>query len=443
MNREKKIAIIGGGLAGCECAHALARSGIASTIFEMKPEKYSPAHSGTGLAELVCSNSLRSEEPTSAVGLLKLEMADAGSLVMEAARQTRVPAGKALAVDRELFSNCMTAAVEENPLITVERREIESLGDPVLEDFEYVVVAAGPLASTSLAESLSAAIGADHLHFYDAVAPIVDTESVDQNVCYWASRYKPEEKDYLNCPMNEEQYRAFHAALTEADRVGKREFEEKKHFEGCMPVEALAERGDMTLAFGPLKPVGLEDPRTGKRPFAVVQLRPENAEKTALNMVGFQTRLKWPEQKRVFSMIPGLENAEFLRLGSIHRNTFVDAPRVLGPDLQLRARPGVYLAGQITGVEGYVESAACGLWLGLHLAGKILGREVGRPPRETALGGLLSHLESDAKNFQPSNVQFGLMPPLNKRAGKKKRKELYMQRARESYAGWLAGSLPG
>jgi methylenetetrahydrofolate--tRNA-(uracil-5-)-methyltransferase len=409
-------------------------------VFEMKPEKFSPAHVSPGLAELVCSNSLRSEEPTSAVGLLKLEMADAGSLVMRAAEATRVPAGKAVAVDRDRFSAFVTETVGNEPLITVERREIASLDDPALQAFDAVVVAAGPLASSPLVEDLARTVGAEHLHFYDAIAPIMDAESVDEDLTFWASRYKPEEKDYLNCPMDEEQYRAFHAALIEADRVEKREFEENKHFEGCMPVEALAERGEMTLAYGPLKPVGLEDPRTGKRPFAVVQLRPENLEKTALNMVGFQTRLKRPEQERVFRMIPGLGNAEFLRFGSIHRNTFVDAPRVLSPGLELRARPGVHLAGQITGVEGYVESAACGLWLGLRLAGEFSGREVVRPPRETAMGALLSHLESDAKSFQPSNVQFGLMPPLNMRAGKKRRKELYAARAREAFAAWLAAA---
>lgn len=437
MPQDKKIAIIGGGLAGCECAWALARAGLASTVFEMKPEKLSAAHLSPNLAELVCSNSLRSSEPTTAVGLLKQEMAGAGSLVMRAARETRVPAGKALAVDRERFSGFITGAIESEPLITLERREIASIEDRALAGFDIVVVAAGPLASSPLAESLAKAVGAEHLHFYDAIAPIVDADSVDPEVCFWASRYRPEEKDYLNCPMDEDQYRRFHAALVLADRVEKRTFEEQKHFEGCMPVEALAERGEMTLAYGPLKPVGLEDPETGERPFAVVQLRPENIEKTALNMVGFQTRLRRPEQERVFRMVPGLERAEFLRFGSIHRNTFVDAPRVLTPDLELKARPGVYLAGQITGVEGYVESAACGLWLGLHLAGKSAGREVGRPPRETALGALLSHLESQAKIFQPSNVQFGLMPPLDRRAGKKKRKELYRARAEKAFAEWL------
>jgi methylenetetrahydrofolate--tRNA-(uracil-5-)-methyltransferase len=403
----------------------------------MKPGRYSPAHVSPGLAELVCSNSFRSAEPTSAVGLLKLEMSDLGSVVMGAAEATRVPAGKALAVDREKFSAFITGAVENEPLIRLERQEIPSLDAPALAGFDVVVVAAGPLASTPLAQSLASAVGQEHLHFYDAIAPIIDADSVDTSISFWASRYKPEEKDYLNCPMDEGQYRAFLEALTSADKVERRSFEEQKHFEGCMPVEAMAERGDMTLAHGPMKPVGLEHPETGERAFAVVQLRPENAEKTALNMVGFQTRLKWPEQKRVFRMIPGMEKAEFLRFGSIHRNTFVNAPTALTPHLELVNRPGVYLAGQITGVEGYVESAACGLWLGLHLAGKLTGREVGRPPRESALGGLLAHLESEAKHFQPSNVQFGLMPELGKRAGKKKRKELYMRRGREAFAAWL------
>jgi methylenetetrahydrofolate--tRNA-(uracil-5-)-methyltransferase len=435
--REKKAAIIGGGLAGCECAWALARAGVPSVVFEMRPQKSTPAHESGDLAELVCSNSLRSMEPASAIGLLKMEMREAGSLVMRAADATRLPAGKALAVDRGRFSEHVTRAVRDEPLIELLRREITSLDDPALQGFEKVVVAAGPLASDPLAEDLSRVVGREHLAFYDAIAPIVDAGSVDEDVCFWASRYRPEEKDYLNCPMDREEYLAFREALMDADRVRAHEFEDAGHFEGCMPVEVLAERGEATLAFGPLKPVGLEDPRTGKRPFAVVQLRAENLEKTALNMVGFQTRLRRPEQERVFRMIPGLGRADFLRYGSIHRNTFVDAPRVLDWNLALRTRPDVHLAGQITGVEGYVESAACGLWLGLHLAGTFTGREVGAPPEETALGALLSHLRSEAKNFQPSNVQFGLMPALNRRAGKKRRKELYAERARSAWAGWL------
>jgi len=427
------IAVIGAGLAGCECAFALARAGRAVTLYEMKPARFSPAHVSPGLAELVCSNSLRSDDPQTAVGLLKEEMRELGSLVMGVAAATRVPAGKALAVDRERFSAEITARLEAHPAVTLVRREIASLDDPDLADAEAIVVAAGPLASDALADDLARRIGSDRLAFYDAIAPIVDAQSVNQDICFWASRYRPEEKDYLNCPMDEAQYLRLVAELKAGDKVRPRDFEDQAHFEGCLPVEVMAERGDMTLAFGPLKPVGLEDPRTGKQAFAVVQLRPENLERTALNLVGFQTKLTYPEQKRVFRLIPGLENAEFLRLGSIHRNTYVDAPAVLTPELALKADPRVHLAGQITGVEGYVESAACGLWLGLHL-----GSAAPLPPRETSLGALLGHLRTPAKNFQPSNVQFGLMPPLNQRAGKRKRMALYAERGREALAAWKA-----
>lgn len=439
MNKAK-VAIIGGGLAGCECAWRLAEAGVTSVIFEMKPEKYSPAHVEPGLAELVCSNSLRSDEPSTAIGQLKREMRDAGSLVLEAADATCVPAGKALAVDRERFSTYITEKVENHPLITVERREIESLDAPELEGFETVVVSAGPLASDSLAASLAAAVGEERLYFYDAIAPIIAADSVDLSKAFWGSRWRPEDDDYLNCPMTEEEYMTFYNELLAADKVKPHEFETEIHFEGCLPVEAMAERGPQTLTFGPLKPVGLTDPKTDARPFAVVQLRAENKEKTRFNMVGFQTKLTYPEQKRIFRMIPGLENAEFERMGSIHRNTYVNAPHALTGELRLKSRDNVYLAGQITGVEGYVESSACGLWLGMHLAAKFSGKTLSMPPRETAMGALLSHLQEEAKDFQPSNVQFGLMPPLNIRAGKKKRKELYAARAEKKWAEWRGQS---
>ena len=434
------VAVIGGGLAGCECALALARAGVAVRLFERKPGSYSEAHTSPGLAELVCSNSLRSEEPSTGVGLLKEEMRALGSLVMAVAQETRVPAGKALAVDRDLFSAAVTRIIEAEPNITLERREITSLDDPALAGLDAVVVAAGPLASAPLAADLAQAVGGERLYFYDAIAPILAADSLDRSVVFAGSRYRPEDTDYLNCPLDEAQYKAFVAALLAAEKVPPRDFEKEIHFEGCLPVEEMAERGEMTLAFGPLKPVGLIDPRTGQRPYAVVQLRAENREGTAFNLVGFQTKLTHPEQKRVFRLLPGLERAEFLRLGSIHRNTYVDAPRVLTPELELRARPGVYLAGQITGVEGYLESAACGLWLGLHLAGKLgSGRQVGLPPRETALGGLLGHLQTPpVKRFQPSNVHFGLMPALEAKAKKAVRKELYAERGRVHFTAWLA-----
>ena len=431
---NKTFGIIGAGLAGCEAAWQLAQAGCDVVLYEMKPHHFSPAHHSENLAELVCSNSFRSAEPETGIGLLKLEMAELGSLVMEVAKGTEVPAGKALAVDRDLFASEMTRRILEHPRITLVRREIEALSELDEEGHAALIVTAGPLASDALSADLARIVGREALAFYDAIAPIVLTESVDMSVAFWASRYAPEEKDYLNCPMSEEEYLAFVRELVAGEKVEPREFEKEIHFEGCLPIEVMAERGEMTLSFGPLKPVGLIDPRTGRQPYAVIQLRAENLEKTAMNMVGFQTKLKYGEQKRIFAMIPGLEHAEFLRLGSIHRNTYVLAPEVLTPALELRNRPGAYLAGQISGVEGYLESAATGLWLGLHLAGKI-----DLPPQETALGALLGHLRTPAKHFQPSNVHFGLMPALNKKAPKKKRKELYAQRAREVWKSWIGG----
>ena len=314
------------------------------------------------MAELVCSNSFRASGPAAAIGLLKEEMAALGSLIMEAAFETRVPAGGALAVDRALFSEFITEKIDSHQNITVIRKEIQSLDAEELQGADGVVIAAGPLASPELTESLIKVVGDERLYFYDAIAPIVSRDSVDFDKAFWGSRWKPEDDDYLNCPMNEAEYKAFVAELVAGDKVQPREFEKEIHFEGCLPVEVMAERGEMTLAFGPLKPVGFEDPKTGERPYAIIQLRTENKDKTAFNLVGFQTKLKYPEQKRIFRMIPGLENAEFLRLGSIHRNTYVNGPDVLDESLQLKARPGFYLAGQLTGVEGYLESAACGLW---------------------------------------------------------------------------------
>ncbi|SDB56405.1 methylenetetrahydrofolate--tRNA-(uracil-5-)-methyltransferase [Desulfonatronum thiosulfatophilum] len=433
----RTVAVVGAGLAGCECAWQLARGGISVRLYEMKPDRFSPAHSSPNLAELVCSNSLRSDEPEAAVGLLKQEMTELDSLVMAAARATRVPAGKALAVDRELFAEWITKRIHDEPRITLVREEVRSLDDPRLAGADLVVIAAGPLAGEELAEDLRTAVGGDHLYFYDAIAPIVAAESVDMSIAFWGSRYNPDEHDYLNCPLDEETYRRFHAELLGARKVAAREFEKTIHFEACLPIETLAERGEMTMAFGPLKPVGLVDPQTGAQPFAVVQLRAENLDKTAFNLVGFQTKLAYPEQERIFRLIPGLAQAEFLRLGSMHRNTYVNAPQALTPDLELRARPGVFLAGQITGVEGYVESAACGLWLGHALTARLQGRNIPQPPPETALGALLRHLQTQTKNFQPSNVNFGLMPELKARGKKAQRKAMQAQRARETWLKWM------
>lgn len=440
-----RVAIIGGGLAGCECALALARHGVTTCIFEMRPQKMTPAHRGGDLAELVCSNSLRSEEPEAAIGELKQEMSLLGSAVMRAAAETRVPAGKALAVDRDLFAKRLTRLVEESPLLQLERCEVHSLDEPALKDFERVVVAAGPLASENLSASLAQTMGegpeSQHLYFYDAIAPIVHADSLDMSVVFRASRYEEEGSppgDYLNSPLDEAQYHGFRQALLEAEKVPARDFEREIHFEGCLPIETLAERGPLTLAYGSFKPVGLIDPRTGERPFAVVQLRAENKDASLLNLVGCQTKLTYPEQKRVFRMLPGLERAEFERLGSVHRNTFVNAPQVLGPRLELVTRPSVHLAGQITGVEGYVESAACGLWLGHALAKLLLEKKnLPAPPEESVLGGLLAHLRRPVKHFQPSNANYGLTPPLERKARKKYRKALYAARAKERFEAWL------
>lgn len=465
------IAIIGAGLAGCECALKLADNGIATTLFEMKPERYSPAHESPKLAELVCSNSLRSDDLASAIGLLKQEMRELGSHIMAAADATRVPAGKALAVDRELFSDYMTKAVENQPLITLVRAEIPNFDSPLLKNFDTIIVAAGPLASESLGQNILDYTGGQ-LYFYDAIAPIIAAESINMEIAFWGSRYeqedayllrhprdpnepysqgtpafldhvdeadRPEIGDYINCPMNKEEYQAFYSALMAAEKVPSHNFEKEIHFEGCMPIEALAERGERTLVFGPFKPVGFVDPRTGRRPYAVVQLRIENHNKTTFNIVGCQTKLKYAEQDRVFRLIPGLEQADFVRHGSMHRNTYVNAPQVLAHDLSLVGHPNIFLAGQITGVEGYLESAACGLWLGTALAHRIKhGATLPPPSDETALGALLNHLRVPTKNFQPSNVNFGLMPELGIRAKKKARKPLYSERARASFSTWLA-----
>jgi methylenetetrahydrofolate--tRNA-(uracil-5-)-methyltransferase len=428
MNR---LIVIGGGLAGSEAAWQAAAHGIDVTLFEMRPAMLTEAHRTGFLGELVCSNSLRSADVMSAPGLLKKELQIAGSLIMEAAEEAKVPAGSALAVDRAVFSEFLSDAVSGNAHIEVLREEVKEI------PHGPVIIATGPLTSSRMVEALVRLIGHEHLYFYDAIAPIVDAGSIDHGKVYFASRYGKGGNDYINCPMTREEYDKFFDALLEADRVNVRDFESTKVFEGCMPVEVMASRGRDTLRFGPMKPVGLRDPKTGRDPFAVVQLRPENRGCSAYNMVGFQTRIKWPEQQRVFRMIPGLEKAEFLRFGSVHRNTFVNSPLFLGEDLAYKARQDLFLAGQITGVEGYIESTAMGLVAGINAARRILGREAEAVPDTTAHGSLIRHVTTPVKNFQPSSINFGLFPPVNCGKGKELRKKEYVERALRDWEGYL------
>lgn len=412
MTTSSAITIIGGGLAGCEAAWQAAKRGIHVTLFDMKPEHYSPAHASPDLAELVCSNSFRSNDPTSAVGLLKEEMRLMGSLLMAVADDTSVPAGKALAVDRHRFAAAVTAAVADQPNIDIIRRQVKELPAAGL-----TILATGPLTASDLAADLARLTGSEHLAFYDAIAPIVTAESLNRAVIYQASRYDDGPGDYLNCPFSKEEYQRFITALAAADKVPLQSFEKQHYFEGCLPIEIMLERGADTLRFGPMKPVGLPDPRTGREPYAVVQLRMEDRAGSHYNMVGFQTKLTYPAQRRVFRLIPGMEQADFARLGSIHRNTFVCAPKVLLPSLQLARHPHILLAGQISGVEGYVESTAMGLLAGLNAARLSRGLAAAVPPPDTAHGALIRHLtEPLGKHFQPSNVNYSLFPPFDKKA---------------------------
>ena len=433
MSRE--IIIIGGGLAGCEAAWQAAGRNCRVTLHEMKPKKFSPAHKSEFLAELVCSNSLRSSDLHSAVGLLKEEMRRTGSLIMAAAGKTSVPAGKALAVDRNRFAEYITRRIDEHPLISVSREEITKIPPP---SSTPVIIATGPLTSSMLADSLLEITGRDHLAFYDAIAPIVYADSLDMGIIFQASRYDDGPGDYLNCPMDEKQYDRFITELKDAEKVPLKSFEKKKYFEGCLPIEVMLDRGDNTLRFGPMKPVGLTDPGTGKASFAVVQLRKENRENTLYNMVGFQTKLTYPEQKRIFSLIPGMEKAEFARLGSIHRNTFICSPELLMETLQFIKRPDLLPAGQITGVEGYVESTAIGLLAGLNAARLANAEPPVVPPPVTAMGALIAHLTNrDVKHFQPSNINFGLFKRLGKKIPKRFRGEHYAERALKALEKWL------
>lgn len=421
-----KVIVIGAGLAGSEAAWQLAERGIRVELYEMRPIKTTPAHQTDLFAELVCSNSLRASGLENAAGLLKAEMRRLNSLIIASADQCAVPAGGALAVDRELFSEAVTEKLSAHPMINIIRQEVSA----VPRD-QMVIIASGPLTSDSLAQDIKNLTQEDALSFYDAAAPIVELESVDLTQAFWASRYDRGEADYLNCPMTKEQYELFYQELIKAETAEVKGFEKNLVFEGCMPIEIMASRGLMTMAFGPLKPVGILDPRTGKTPYAVVQLRKENIQGTLLNMVGFQTHLKWSEQKRVFSLIPGLEKAEFVRYGVMHRNSFLNAPKVLQADFQLQSQNNVFFAGQITGVEGYLESAASGLLAGLNVYRRLNQQETLVFPPETALGGLARHLEgSPSVNFQPMNINFGLISPLEKRIkGKKEKNQRLSERA--------------
>lgn len=408
-----RVTVLGAGLAGCEAALWLAGQGAAVRLVEQKPLRFSPAHKSEGFAELVCSNSLKAERPDSASGLLKAEMRLLGSQLLKAADATRVAAGGALAVDRDKFSAAVTAMVAAEPNITIERREQTTIAP---DEGEAVLVATGPLTAGALAEEIARLTGGQSLAFYDAAAPIVTAESLDESRIFAASRYGRGDADYLNCPMNREEYERFYEALRTAERAPLHEMDGEAQklavYEGCMPIEVMARRGADTMRFGPLRPVGLTDPRTGHRPWANLQLRKENAEGSLYNLVGFQTNLLFGEQKRVFGLIPGLANAEYARYGVMHRNTFLNSPKLLGPDLALKAHPTIFFAGQITGFEGYMESAACGLLAARGALARLRGQPYTPPPPETMLGALTGYITAENKDFQPMGANMGILPPL-------------------------------
>lgn len=427
---SQRVTVIGAGLAGSEAAWQLAKRGIQVDLYEMRPVRQTPAHHTDQFAELVCSNSLRANGLQNAVGVLKEEMRTLDSLILKAADTASVPAGGALAVDRHDFAGFVTETLKNHPNVTVHNEEIQAIPDGI------VIVATGPLTSPDLSASLKAFTGEDYLYFYDAAAPILDGETIDRDKVYLKSRYDKGEAAYLNCPMTEEEFDVFYDELVKAEVVPLKEFEKEIYFEGCMPFEVLAQRGKKTLLFGPMKPVGLEDPKTNKRPHAVVQLRQDNSAGTLFNLVGFQTHLKWGEQKRIIQLIPGLENAEIVRYGVMHRNTFINSPNLLKPTYQARTRDTLFFAGQMTGVEGYVESAASGLLAGINAAKLIQGEELVVLPRETMLGSMAHYITTtDGKHFQPMNANFGLVPSLEdapKKMKKQERYERYANRALET-----------
>jgi methylenetetrahydrofolate--tRNA-(uracil-5-)-methyltransferase len=448
----KAITVAGGGLAGSEAAWQLAERGVPVALYEMRPTRQTPAHKTDRLGELVCSNSLKSNTRGSASWLLKEELRHAGSLLLRCADACAVPGGQALAVDRDRFSQAVSAALEHHPLIQIRREELQEIPRPDMPLDSVSLIATGPLTSGALAEALQSLTGSENLAFYDSISPIVDAETLNRGRLFQASRYGKGGEDYLNCPLTEDEYRSFYAALMGAETVQAHEFEDLKYFEACLPIEELARRGYETLRFGPMKPVGLLDPRTGKQPYAVVQLRAENLRFSSYNLVGFQNHLRFPEQKRILRMIPGLENSEFLRFGQIHRNTYINAPRLLSPDLSLRSAPTVFIAGQLSGVEGYIECIATGLLAGAIMARRALasvGADPARdeafpPPRTTALGSLIHYVtHADAAHYQPANISFDLLPPFEGLpAGiardRRARRERQCQRALTDLDRWLS-----
>ena len=423
-----KVAVIGAGLAGSEAAYKIAEAGYKVDLYEMRPKKMTPAHKTPYFAEVVCSNSLGSFEIGTGAGLLKEEMRLLDSLILKVADKHKVPAGGALAVDREKFSKEITEILENHPNINVIREEIKKIPT----NYDYVVIATGPLTSEDLSKEIQKLTGEEYLYFYDAIAPTVDAETVDYSKGFWGDRYGKGSGDYFNCVLTKEEYEKFYEELLKGEQVPLKDFERAVYFEGCLPIEEIARRGKETLLYGPMKPVGLVDPRTGKQPYAVVQLRKENKEGTLLSLVGFQTKLKYPEQKRIFRLIPALKDATFVRLGSIHRNTFIQSQKVLKPTLELKKNPNILFAGQITGVEGYVASAATGILAGINVVRKLQGKEPLVPPKETMLGGLLNYITSPKEELQPMNPNFALLPDLPKKVkDKRKRKQLKAERAVE------------
>ncbi len=421
------VTVIGGGLAGSEAAYQIAKRGIKVKLYEMKPEKFSPAHSNTNLAEIVCSNSFKSNSITNACGLLKEELRKLDSLLIKIADETKVPAGQALAVDRETFSRRVNEQIESNPNIEVIHKECEKIES----ENGITVIATGPLTSKTMAEQIINITGKDRLAFYDAAAPIIEKDSINFNIAFYGDRYGKEgDSSYINLPMNKEEYLQFYNELVNAEVVTLHEFEKKEIFEGCMPIEIMAKRGEDTIRFGPLKPVGFTDPRTGTKPYAIIQLRQDNSEGTLYNMVGFQTNLKFGEQKRVFSLIPGLKNAEFVKYGVMHRNTFINSPELLDNTYNLKNNKNIYFAGQITGVEGYVESISSGLVAGINASLQYRKEEKKTFPKETVIGALADYIQTPNKNFQPMNANFGILPPLEEKIrDKQQRYEKMAQRA--------------